>query len=90
MAELWFCASRVVSTRAFGASDEMCCVGTIMPRIQGFVWISFRAVTTDLELLPRETRQNGECQGLVSFLISWSAEGLMEEVNTLARRLLGS
>lgn len=60
-----------------------------MPRIQGFVWISFRAVTPDLELLPSKTRQNGERQGLVSFLISWSAEGLMEEVNTLAR-LLGS
>ena len=26
MAELWFCASRVVSMRAFGALDEMCCV----------------------------------------------------------------
>lgn len=60
-----------------------------MPRIQGFAWISFRAVTTDLELLPRETRQNGERQGLVSFLISWSAEGLMEEVSNWAR-LLGS
>lgn len=60
-----------------------------MPRIQGFVWISFRAVTPDLELLPSKTRQNGERRGLVSFLISWSAEGLMEEVNTLAR-LLGS
>lgn len=61
-----------------------------MPRIRGFVWISSTAVTADLELLPREIRQNGKRQGLVSFLISWSAEGLMEEVITLARLLLGS
>lgn len=58
-----------------------------MHRIQGFVWISCGAVTADFEFLPRETRQNGKCQGLVSFVISWCAESLMEEVITLARLL---
>lgn len=72
----------------FGALDEMS-VGMIMHRIQMFVWISHEAVTEDFEFHPRETRQNGDCQGLVSFVISWCAVNLMEEVITLAK-LLGS
>lgn len=64
-------------------------VGMIMHRIQKFVWISCKAVTEDFEFHPRETRQNGNCWGLVSFVISWSAVSLMEEVITLAK-LLGS
>jgi len=58
-----------------------------MRRIQGFVWMPCRAVTADFEFLPRQTRQNGKCQGLVSFVISRCAESLMEEVIALARLL---
>lgn len=71
--------------RTFGSLDENAlCFGMIMHRIQGFVWI---ACTADFELHPRETKQNGKCQGLVSFVVFWCAKNSMEEVIALARLL---